>query len=136
MASVGIGLTNNCNLHCAHCYRDQGNIYNLSLEDIKEVCDSLEIGSIGFGTGENGLNPQYLEIVEYLRARGIRLTLASNGYTISITPDEMLRPQMATRSPSPRMKCSPISVMWNFPLIFPTRKDRTPSGVRGTGKLL
>ena len=90
MASVGIGLTNNCNLHCAHCYRDQGNIYNLSFEDIKKVCDSLEIGSIGFGTGENGLNPQYLEIVEYLRARGIRLTLASNGYTISITPDEML----------------------------------------------
>ncbi len=90
MASVGIGLTNNCNLYCAHCYRDQDQIYNLTLEDIKKVCDSLEIGSIGFGTGENGLNPQYLEIIDYLKARGIRLTLASNGYTLSITPDEML----------------------------------------------
>jgi radical SAM protein with 4Fe4S-binding SPASM domain len=50
----------------------------------------LEIDSIGFGTGENGLNPQYLEIIDYLQARGIKLTLASNGYTLSITPDEML----------------------------------------------
>jgi MoaA/NifB/PqqE/SkfB family radical SAM enzyme len=53
MASVGIGLTNNCNLHCAHCYRDQDRIYNLILEDIEKICDSLEISSIGFGTGEN-----------------------------------------------------------------------------------
>ncbi len=90
MASVGIGLTNNCNLHCAHCYRDQGQIYNLTLEDVKKVCDSLAISSIGFGTGENGLNPQYLEIIDYLKARGIKLTLASNGYTLSITPDDML----------------------------------------------
>ena len=90
MASVGIGLTNNCNLHCAHCYRDQDRIYNLTLEDIEKICDSLEISSIGFGTGENGLNPQYLEIIDYLKGRGMKLTLASNGYTLSITPDEML----------------------------------------------
>jgi radical SAM protein with 4Fe4S-binding SPASM domain len=90
MASVGIGLTNNCNLHCAHCYRDQDQIYNLTLEDIEKVCDSLPISSIGFGTGENGLNPQYLEIIDYLKGREIKLTLASNGYTLSITPDEML----------------------------------------------
>jgi radical SAM protein with 4Fe4S-binding SPASM domain len=90
MASVGIGLTNNCNLHCAHCYRDQDRIYNLTLEDIEKVCDSLAISSIGFGTGENGFNPQYLQIIDYLQARGIKLTLASNGYTLSITPEEML----------------------------------------------
>ena len=90
MVTVGIGLTNNCNLHCAHCYRDQRKIYNLSMEDIRKVCDSLEIGSIGFGTGENGLNPQYLEIIDYLKSRGVKLTLASNGYTLSITPDELL----------------------------------------------
>lgn len=90
MASVGIGLTNNCNLHCAHCYRDQDRIYNLTLEDIENICDSLEISSIGFGTGENGLNPQYNDIITYLKRRGIKLTLASNGYTLSITPDEML----------------------------------------------
>ncbi|MBW1982175.1 MAG: radical SAM protein [Deltaproteobacteria bacterium] len=90
MISVGIGLTNNCNLNCAHCYRDQRKIYNLTLDDIKKVCDNMPIGSIGFGTGENGLNPQYMEILEYLRAKKIKLTLASNGYTLAITNDELL----------------------------------------------
>jgi radical SAM protein with 4Fe4S-binding SPASM domain len=91
MVSLGIGLTSDCDLSCAHCYRDQDRIYNLTLADIQKVCESLEISSIGFGTGENGLNPEYLEIIEYLHARRIKLTLASNGYTLSITPDDVLK---------------------------------------------
>ena len=91
MVSLGIGLTSNCDLACAHCYRDQDHVYNLTLSDIQKVCESLEIRSIGFGTGENGLNPEYFEILEYLHARKIKLTLASNGYTLSITPDDMLK---------------------------------------------
>ncbi len=90
MVSLGIGLTSDCNLSCAHCYRDQDRIYNLTLADIKKICESLEISSIGFGTGENGLNPEYFEIIEYLHKKQIKLTLASNGYTLSITPDEVL----------------------------------------------
>ena len=91
MVSLGIGLTSDCNLSCSHCYRDQDRVYNLTLEDIKKVCESIEISSIGFGTGENGLNPQYFEILEYLHAKQIKLTLASNGYTLSITSDEVLK---------------------------------------------
>ena len=49
-----------------------------------------EIASIGFGTGENGLNPDYFNILDYLHNRRIKLTPASSGYTLSITPDEML----------------------------------------------
>ena len=91
MVSLGIGLTSNCNLHCAHCYRDQERIYNLTLADVQKVCNSVEISSIGFGTGENGLNPEYFQIIDYLHSRHIKMTLASNGYTLSITPDEKLR---------------------------------------------
>jgi radical SAM protein with 4Fe4S-binding SPASM domain len=91
MVSLGIGLTSDCNLSCAHCYRDQNQIYNLTLNDIQNVCDSINISSIGFGTGENGLNPEYFKIIEYLQARQIKLSLASNGYTLSITPDEELK---------------------------------------------
>jgi radical SAM protein with 4Fe4S-binding SPASM domain len=91
MVSLGIGLTSNCNLHCAHCYRDQKRIYNLTLADIQKVCESLEISSIGFGTGENGLNPEYFQILDYLHSRKIKMTMASNGYTLSITPDEKLK---------------------------------------------
>jgi MoaA/NifB/PqqE/SkfB family radical SAM enzyme len=91
MVSLGIGLTSDCNLSCAHCYRDQNQINNLTLNDIQTVCESINISSIGFGTGENGLNPQYSKIIEYLQARQIKLSLASNGYTLSITPDEKLK---------------------------------------------
>jgi radical SAM protein with 4Fe4S-binding SPASM domain len=90
MISLGMGLTSNCNLHCAHCYRDQEQINNLTLADVQNVCNSLEIGSIGFGTGENGLNPHFFQIIDDLHHRGIDMTLASNGYTLSITPDEKL----------------------------------------------
>jgi radical SAM protein with 4Fe4S-binding SPASM domain len=91
MVSLGIGLTNDCNLHCEHCYRPQGRIDNLTLADVQNVCDNLPVGSIGFGTGENGLNPDYFAILDYLHSRGIRMTLASNGHTLSITPDEQLQ---------------------------------------------
>jgi radical SAM protein with 4Fe4S-binding SPASM domain len=91
MFSLGIGLTSDCNLSCAHCYRDRDRPHNLTLGDVKKVCENLEIDSIGFGTGENGLNPEYFEILEFLHARPIKLTLASNGYTLSITPDAVLK---------------------------------------------
>ena len=91
MISLGIGLTSNCNLHCAHCYRDQNHIYDLTLADVQNICESIEISSIGFGTGENGLNPDYFQILDYLHHRNIKMTLASNGYTLSITPDEELK---------------------------------------------
>ncbi len=90
MISLGIGLTSDCNLHCAHCYRDQDRIDHLTRADIQNVCDSLKIGAVGFGTGENGLNPDFFQIIDDLHHRGIDMTLASNGYTLSITPDEKL----------------------------------------------
>jgi radical SAM protein with 4Fe4S-binding SPASM domain len=89
--SVGLGLTNDCDLKCAHCYRPQGKTYNLTLRDVELICESLEIGSVGLGTGENGLNPEYLPIIDYFRERLIPVTLASNGFTVQTTPDEILR---------------------------------------------
>ncbi|MGO9018335.1 MAG: radical SAM/SPASM domain-containing protein [Syntrophobacteraceae bacterium] len=88
--SVGLGLTNDCDLKCAHCYRPQGEIHNLSLGDVQVICESLEIDSVGLGTGENGLNPEYFPIIDYLRERRIPVTLASNGLTVQKTPDEIL----------------------------------------------
>lgn len=34
--SVGIGLTNDCNLNCAHCYRDTQTISAVSLAQVKK----------------------------------------------------------------------------------------------------
>ena len=89
--SVGIGLTNDCNLNCAHCYRPTDQIYRLSLAEVQTICQHLPVSAMGMGTGENSLHPQFLEIVEYLRGQGIKLTMASNGYSLNTLPDEYLR---------------------------------------------
>ncbi|UCC63694.1 MAG: radical SAM protein [Anaerolineae bacterium] len=88
--SVGIGLTNDCNLNCAHCYRPTDQVYRLSLDEIKTICQSIPVDAMGMGTGENSLHPQFREIVEYLRGEGIKLTMASNGYSLNTLPDEIV----------------------------------------------
>ena len=42
------------------------------------------------GTGENALNPEFNEIVSYLSARRIRLSVASNGYTLTVISESIL----------------------------------------------
>jgi MoaA/NifB/PqqE/SkfB family radical SAM enzyme len=88
--SVGIGLTNACNLACAHCYRPTDRIDYVPLEQIKTICETLPVGSMGMGTGENILHPQFAQIVEYLRGRGVRLSIASNGHSLTSMSDDLL----------------------------------------------
>src|SRR5271155_3259805 len=78
--AVGLGLTNDCNLTCAHCYRDTGGIDRLSLDDVRRVCESVPVRSVNLGTGENGLHPEIHSILHYLRDRGTPIALTSNGY--------------------------------------------------------
>ena len=89
--SVGIGLTNDCNLNCAHCYRDTQNINSLSLAQVKMICKVIPVDSMGMGTGENALNPEFNEIVSYLGKKNIRLNLASNGYSLTVIPESILK---------------------------------------------
>jgi len=89
--SVGIGLTSDCNLNCAHCYRPTDRVYALSLADVRLLCQALPVRSMGFGTGENALHPQFVEVVRDVAERGIRLGMASNGYSLNTLPDDVLR---------------------------------------------
>src|SRR3970282_245718 len=86
--SVGIGLTNECNLRCPHCYRPDMMIDRLTLQDVRRVCDSIPVRSMNLGVGENGLHPQYHAILEYLWGRGITTTVTSNGLSIEALTDE------------------------------------------------
>ena len=88
--SIGIGLTNECNLACAHCYRDTDRIDRLTLDDVRRICDSVPIRSVNLGTGENGLHPDFTTILRYLRDRGITTAMTSNGYSASALNDEEL----------------------------------------------
>jgi radical SAM protein with 4Fe4S-binding SPASM domain len=89
--SVGIGITNDCNLGCAHCYRPQDRVYQLSLDEIRTICETLEVASFNMGTGESLLHPEFPHIVKYLAGRGIRMSMASNGYSLSEMPVSLLR---------------------------------------------
>ena len=89
--SVGIGLTNDCNLACAHCYRDTQNINYLSLDQVKKVCDAIPVDAMGMGTGENILNPEFIEIASYLNDKDVKLSIASNGHSLTSAPEHILK---------------------------------------------
>jgi MoaA/NifB/PqqE/SkfB family radical SAM enzyme len=89
--SIGIGLTNNCDLNCAHCYRNKNEISNITLKQIQILCDALPIQSIGLGTGENILNPEFLQIISFLSEQNIKLSLASNGLSLTSLADNYLQ---------------------------------------------
>lgn len=89
--SVGLALTNECNLTCAHCYRDMFDMSRLSLAHVREICDTLPVRSINLGTGENGLHPEYREVLAFLRERGVKTTITTNGLSIDMLDDDEVR---------------------------------------------
>ena len=80
--ALGLGLTNECNLACAFCYRDPTRVDRLSIGQVRSVMRSLPVRSVNLGTGENGMHPEFGALVHYLRSEPIKLTITSNGYSI------------------------------------------------------
>src|SRR5215471_2171742 len=89
--SLGLGLTNECNLACAFCYRDPTRADRLSLDQVKAVMESLPIRSINLKTGKNGMHPEFKESLAYLQMRPIKLTITSNGHSVAILKNEELQ---------------------------------------------
>ena len=88
--ALGIGLTNECNLACAFCYRDPERVDRLSLDQVRSVMERMPVRSVNLGTGENGLHPEFKPMLDYLRAQPIKLTMTSNGYSVAAVSDEDL----------------------------------------------
>ena len=89
--ALGLGLTNECNLSCAFCYRDPARTDRLTLEQVKSVMERLPVASVNLGTGENGMHPDFREILAYLRSQPAKLTITSNGHSIAVLEDSELR---------------------------------------------
>ncbi len=89
--SLGLGLTNECNLACAFCYRDPARTDRLALDQVKAVMERLPVRSVNLGTGENGMHPDFRAILAYLRAQPVKLTLTSNGHSVAVLEDDELR---------------------------------------------
>jgi len=88
--SLGLGLTNECNLKCAFCYRDPTRADRLSFEQVQSVMECLPVRSVNLGTGENGMHPDYKTILAYLRTRPVKLTITSNGHSVAVLDDDDL----------------------------------------------
>jgi len=89
--SLGLGLTNECNLTCSFCYRDPTRTDRLTLEQVQSVMESLPVRSVNLGTGENGMHPDFRAILDYLRTKPVKLTITSNGHSVAVLPDNDLR---------------------------------------------
>jgi radical SAM protein with 4Fe4S-binding SPASM domain len=89
--ALGLGLTNECNLSCAFCYRDPTRTDRLSLDQVKSVIERLPIRSVNLGTGENGMHPEFKAILTYLSKKPIKLTITSNGHSVAVLEDDELR---------------------------------------------
>ena len=85
--ALGLGLTNECDLTCAFCYRDPSRVDRLALEQVRAVLGRISVRSVNLGTGENGLHPDFLPILAYLRAQPIKLTMTTNGYSVASISD-------------------------------------------------
>jgi radical SAM protein with 4Fe4S-binding SPASM domain len=88
--SLGLGLTNECNLACAFCYRDPARTDRLTLDQVRAVMEKLSLRSVNLGTGENGMHPEFKEILGFLRTKSIKLTITSNGHSVAVLDDKDL----------------------------------------------
>ncbi len=86
--SLGLGLTNECNLACSFCYRDPSRTDRLTLDQVEAVMGRLPIRSVNLGTGENGMHPDFRRMLAYFRTKPVKLTITSNGHSIRVLDDE------------------------------------------------
>ncbi|MDP8926233.1 MAG: radical SAM protein [Actinomycetota bacterium] len=88
--AVGIGLTNECNLDCPHCYRPTLTQQRLSVPEVETILDNLDVGSVNLGVGENGVHPEYRRMLGLFREREVKTAVTSNGYSLAMLTDEEL----------------------------------------------
>lgn len=85
--AVGIGLTNECNLACPHCYRPTLTRQRLSIPEVEMILDNLDVGSVNLGVGENGVHPEYRDMLALFRDRSVKTAITSNGYSLEMLTD-------------------------------------------------
>lgn len=90
---ASVELTNLCNFHCSHCYKEakkaQGNY--LSLENAKKLASSIapHLYSIDITGGEATLHPEFSKIINLFHIPV--LNLITNGYNIDAIDDDTLK---------------------------------------------
>src|SRR3989442_106901 len=89
--SVGLGLTNECNLRCPHCYRPDTVVQRLTLRDVQQVCESIPARSVNLGVGGDGVHTEYGAVLDYLGTRSLKTSITSNGLSIEALDDDAVK---------------------------------------------
>ena len=90
-------ITRTCNLRCVHCYSDSMAAKypgELDWPQMMAVVDDLaayEIPSLLLSGGEPMIHPRFFDLIDYARARGLKLTLSTNGTLIDREKAELLK---------------------------------------------
>lgn len=83
-------ITNRCNAKCSYCYIRKQKKKELSTEQIFSIIDGLDslgCARIGFVGGEAFIREDFGRIVDYVKSKGIYLTLVSNGLLVQKNMD-------------------------------------------------
>jgi len=82
-------ITRTCNLRCVHCYSDSNAASypgELAWDQMCNVLDDLAnygVPSLLLSGGEPMVHPRFFELVELASARGLKLTISTNGTLIT-----------------------------------------------------
>jgi radical SAM protein with 4Fe4S-binding SPASM domain len=82
---IVLELTRRCNLRCCHCYNIKDNV-ELKFSQVKEIVGQLREAGCLFLTltgGEVFTRADFLEIVSFIRSRGIDIKIFTNGTLIN-----------------------------------------------------
>lgn len=84
---LNIHITDTCNLACSYCYSNFYKRHNkdISKQDIFRIVkafDEMGVIEVSLIGGEPFLHPDFNEIVDYIRARGLFCSTVTNGYYI------------------------------------------------------
>ena len=87
LISIELDLTNLCNNNCPSCTGNKQNKCSLSFKQIKQIVDELayefEAKSIIIsGGGEPLLHPEFVRILKYIKNKGLKIGLNSNGLAL------------------------------------------------------
>lgn len=92
--TVNWGITARCNFACRHCFSRLDRSPELSGEDARRVVDILSghgVMFLNYGTGEPLLREDLFPLTEYAVARGLRVTMNSNGSLLDGAAAERIR---------------------------------------------
>ncbi len=79
---VDIEVSRECRYNCKYCYKQNSSSgKNMTFERFKKVCDKLpdSVYIVNFGIGDIGSNKKLWKMMEYVKNKGIDITISING---------------------------------------------------------